>query len=181
MPRLDRLDDTMLRGAQLVMQIMAKKMELNANLDRERKRAGSAIAKDSIGSGGNSMGGNTQIHFQQFSHNAVGCFLLCFLSTNTIWYFFPKTNVKILVLFLIVYILLHIVQIPAILPYLFLSVCCGLLFISGKILRFIKCTYQFENCCQYLQLFSCYRKKQKNQRNVTIGLLIWLMASLWQC
>ncbi|KAM3728669.1 Mediator of RNA polymerase II transcription subunit [Dirofilaria immitis] len=70
MPRLDRLDDTMLRGAQLVMQIMAKKMELNANLDKERKRAGSAIVKDSIGSGGNGMGSGSQIHFQQFGHNA---------------------------------------------------------------------------------------------------------------
>ncbi|EFO13548.1 hypothetical protein LOAG_14980, partial [Loa loa] len=56
MPRLDRLDDTMLRGAQLVMQIMAKKMELNANLDKERKRAGSAITKENIGSGGNGVG-----------------------------------------------------------------------------------------------------------------------------
>ncbi|EJW78829.1 hypothetical protein WUBG_10260 [Wuchereria bancrofti] len=70
MPRLDRLDDTMLRGAQLVMQIMAKKMELNANLDKERKRAGSVITKDSTGSGGNGIGGGPQIHFQQFSHNA---------------------------------------------------------------------------------------------------------------
>ncbi|VDK69730.1 unnamed protein product [Onchocerca ochengi] len=70
MPRLDRLDDTMLRGAQLVMQIMAKKMELNANLDKERKRAGSVIAKDSIGNGGTGMGGGQQVHFQQFSHNA---------------------------------------------------------------------------------------------------------------
>ncbi|EJD75155.1 hypothetical protein LOAG_17646 [Loa loa] len=70
MPRLDRLDDTMLRGAQLVMQIMAKKMELNANLDKERKRAGSAITKENIGSGGNGVGVGPQIHFQQFSHNA---------------------------------------------------------------------------------------------------------------
>lgn len=70
MPRLDRLDDTMLRGAQLVMQIMAKKMELNANLDKERRRAGSVITKDSTGSGGNGVGGGPQIYFQQFSHNA---------------------------------------------------------------------------------------------------------------
>lgn len=80
MPRLDRLDDTMLRGAQLVMQIMAKKMELNANLDKERRRAGGTIAKDSAGSGGNSVSGGTQIHFQQFSHNVVGFFLLYFFS-----------------------------------------------------------------------------------------------------
>lgn len=79
MPRLDHLDDTMLRGAQLVMQIMAKKVELNANLDKERRRTGGAInTKDSIGSGGNGLGGGHQIHFQQFSHNAVSCFVLFF-------------------------------------------------------------------------------------------------------
>uniref|UniRef100_A0A915PR29 Mediator complex subunit Med12 domain-containing protein n=1 Tax=Setaria digitata TaxID=48799 RepID=A0A915PR29_9BILA len=69
MPRLDRLDDTMLRGAQLVMQIMAKKMELNANLDKERKRTGNTITKDNIGSGGNNVGGGPQTLFQQFNHN----------------------------------------------------------------------------------------------------------------
>lgn len=94
MPRLDRLDDTMLRGAQLVMQIMAKKMELNANLDKERKRAGSAIAKDSIGSGGNGVGGGPQMHFQQFTHNVVGCSPRYVLSANIIQYLLSKSTLK---------------------------------------------------------------------------------------
>ncbi|VDN01453.1 unnamed protein product [Thelazia callipaeda] len=67
-PRLDRLDDTMLRSAQLVMQIMNKKLELNANLDKERKRTGNGL-KDSISNGSNSVGSGPQSFFQQFSHN----------------------------------------------------------------------------------------------------------------
>ncbi|VDN32485.1 unnamed protein product [Gongylonema pulchrum] len=67
MPRLDRLDDTMLRGAQIVMQVMAKKMELNANLDRERKRGASGSAKDGGGAVGSASG--AQALFQQFAHN----------------------------------------------------------------------------------------------------------------
>ncbi|VDN57047.1 unnamed protein product [Dracunculus medinensis] len=50
MPRLDKMDDSMIRCAQIIMQIMAKKNELNANLDKERKRG----AKEGI--------------FQNFSH-----------------------------------------------------------------------------------------------------------------
>uniref|UniRef100_A0A915CBV2 Mediator complex subunit Med12 domain-containing protein n=2 Tax=Parascaris univalens TaxID=6257 RepID=A0A915CBV2_PARUN len=49
-PRLDRLEDTMIRGAQIVMQVLSKKFDLNANLDKERKRT----TKDGV--------------FQNFSH-----------------------------------------------------------------------------------------------------------------
>lgn len=55
MPRLDRLEDTMIRGAQIVMQVLSKKFDLNANLDKERKRA----SKDGV--------------FQNFSHTVVSC------------------------------------------------------------------------------------------------------------
>ncbi|VDM39691.1 unnamed protein product [Toxocara canis] len=49
-PRLDRLDETMIRGAQIVMQVLNKKLDLNASLDKERKRG----TKDGV--------------FQNFSH-----------------------------------------------------------------------------------------------------------------
>ncbi|VDK42731.1 unnamed protein product [Anisakis simplex] len=50
-PRFDRPpEEAMTRGAQIVMQILNKKLELNANLDKERKRA----TKDGV--------------FQNFSH-----------------------------------------------------------------------------------------------------------------
>lgn len=61
----------MLRGAQIVMQVMAKKMELNGNLDKERKRGGGVTSKDGSGSGGGSVASGTQAFFQQFTHNMV--------------------------------------------------------------------------------------------------------------
>lgn len=63
MPRLDKMDDSMIRCAQIIMQIMAKKNELNANLDKERKRG----AKEGI--------------FQNFSHTVVFIYYL-FLKKN---------------------------------------------------------------------------------------------------
>lgn len=53
MPRLNKLDETMSRGAQIIMQVMNRKAELNANLDKERKR------------------GSKEGAFQGFSHTTV--------------------------------------------------------------------------------------------------------------